>query len=92
MKDRRFALALILFISLVASCGQKTCTRDDMISVVHRDIKKADRDPDEYQLAAIEPEGDTIYVGMALKMSPLYRRHYIINLETCKIVSLKVDQ
>lgn len=90
-KCMRGASACVLTLYML-SCTEKECDRNRMMSVVADEIEKSDRDINDYQLAEIKNEGKTVYLGMAAKMAPLYRRHYTINSDTCEIIDLKIDQ
>jgi hypothetical protein len=63
-----------------------------MAALINKDIRKDDRRPSEYAKSSMQKEGNVIYIGMALKASPLYRRHYWIDPATCTILDVKIDQ
>jgi len=81
-----------LVLATLASCGQKPCDLDRMTQIIHQDIRDDKRSPNEYVMERPRPKGDLVYVGMAVKLSPLYRRHYLIDPKRCEIKDLWIDQ
>ena len=83
---------LCIFALLLLSCAEKGCNQNMMLSIVTAEIKKSNRNINDYKLAEIRYLGKTVYLGMAARISPLYRRHYTIDRSTCKIIDLRIDQ
>jgi hypothetical protein len=85
-------VAATLTASLSGACERTTCDKQQILRVVDKDIKEDGRRPNEYQLAEMKREGSMMYVGMGQNISPTYRRHYLIDPQTCKILDVNIDQ
>jgi hypothetical protein len=81
-----------LILTILASCGPKPCDLDRMTQIIHKEIRDDKRRPAEYLMERPRPEGGFVYVGMAAKLSPLYRRHYLIDPKRCEIKEVWIDQ
>ncbi len=79
-------------LTALASCGPKPCDLDRMTRLIHKDIRDDQASPDEYVMEQPRRHGDQIYVGLALKMSMPYHRHYLIDPKRCEITDVKIDQ
>jgi hypothetical protein len=83
---------MVVAAALSSGCNNGACTQEVMFEVVNRDIYADGRIPDEYMNSSIRKQGNAVYIGMALKVSPLYHRHYLIDPTTCSILDVKIDQ
>jgi hypothetical protein len=92
MRTHPCLLAACVFGATLVSCTNESCHQTRILEVVNKEIRDSDRDPRDYNVSTVEPEGENIYVGMSIKISPTYFRHYLINPKTCKIVYLRADQ
>ena len=81
-----------VFLFVLSSCGDRPCDTTLMLNVIERQIRYDGRSPDEYDVALLRREGEKVYIEMSLKMSPPYRRHYILDVKSCKILDLMIDQ
>ena len=91
-----FTVGIALAASLCGACDEHfkrtPCDQREMLRVVNKDIKQHNRNPSEYKLAETKQVQNGVYVGMSANYSPIYRRHYIIDSSTCKIIYAYVDQ
>lgn len=92
MKRRWILITTALGISLMSGCHKESCNEDSIIRLVNDEIRSSKKDPSDYNVAKLEKRSNSIYVGMSLKHSPLYHRHYLINPQKCRISDIRIDQ
>ena len=81
-----------LVACLSGACERTACDKQQILKVVDKDIREDGRQSNEYKLAEMKFEGKLVYVGMGQNISPTYRRHYLIDPNSCNIIDVKVDQ
>jgi hypothetical protein len=79
-------------LAVLNSCGEPSCDVTMMMYRINEQIISDKRSPDEYEIAELKRKDSTVYIGMSLKMSPPYRRHYYLDVKSCKIINLVIDQ
>jgi hypothetical protein len=85
-------VSLGLALTALASGETGPCDLDRMTRLIDKEIRDSGRSPSEYVMETPRRDGVLIYIGMAQKTAPLYRRHYLIDPSRCRIANLLIDQ
>lgn len=90
---RGYGILICISVSVaVSSCDRGPCDQNKMLAVINKDIRSENGNPENFKLAEVKTRPDGVYVGMSVNHSPTYRRHYLIDPGTCKIIDARYDQ
>jgi hypothetical protein len=63
-----------------------------MLRTANERIQQARRDPGEYDVDVVQRKNGVLYLGMYLKFSPPYHRHFYFDTRTCAVLKEQEDQ
>lgn len=75
------------------SCSRPPCNRSTMVDVINEEIRNHGIKASEFFIADVREEGsNVVYVGVAYKAEPSYRRHYLFDARSCSLREAWADQ